>query len=111
MHELRSYIPALISHLVRYGQYDDQFKSIFLDHTRDYYSAESVHYSELFEKDAQKFLAHCSARREEERLRASAVLPHWTQLEVIDATDKALLTNRLEWLAQNGMLNIRRVSF
>lgn len=101
-HEHRLCIPTLIQHLSYHGQYEAHFEHFFLDFTRDFYTEESLRYAKTFENNAQAFLEHCNTRRQEELLRALDVLPKQSQQEVVDVTDKALLMDRLEWLAKNG---------
>lgn len=57
---------------------------------------------ESLRADAREFLKHCEVRRTEEKVRAKAVLPEASWEAIVQATDRALLTGRLEWLAQDG---------
>lgn len=95
-------MPQLVKHLTNHDQYLSIFESYFLEITQTFYEAESVERYESLRADAREFLKHCEARRTEEKERARAVLPEASWEAVVQATDRALLTGRLDWLAKDG---------
>ena len=95
-------IPDLIKHLYTHGQYEFVFEPLYLALTAEAYTAESKERAENLKENAREFLHHCEARRTEEIQRARAVLPALTWNAVIDTTDRALLSGRLDWLAKDG---------
>ncbi|KZT09051.1 Cullin-4B [Laetiporus sulphureus 93-53] len=102
-HKLRDQILKLIRHLFVHGQYHAVFESFYISLTRSFYAAESAERAEALKGNAQKFLKHCEHRRQEEDQRARDVLPESSRGEIIDVTDKALLSSRLVWLAKDAL--------
>ncbi|GBE81488.1 hypothetical protein SCP_0312170 [Sparassis crispa] len=102
-HELRRLIPALIKHLQNHCQYEGQFESYYINLTREFYTQESAEYAKRLKDSARGFLKHCEARRTEELKRAQDLLPEETWNQAVDTTDRALLTNRLDWLAKDAL--------
>lgn len=99
---MREHIPQLVKHLANHGQYLPIFGSYYLDITQSFYEVESAERYESLRADAREFLKHCEVRRIEEKERAKAMLPEASLEAVIQATDRALLTGRLDWLAKDG---------
>lgn len=105
---MRPHIPALIRHLSNHGRYTGIFESYYVDLTHEFYTEESTERAEALRSNAQDFLQHCTKRRLEEQQRAKDVLPESSCASVMDTTDKALLTGRLDWLAKDGEFHERR---
>ncbi|OSX68038.1 hypothetical protein POSPLADRAFT_1064405 [Postia placenta MAD-698-R-SB12] len=102
-HKMRPHIPALIRHLSNHGRYTGIFESYYVDLTHEFYTEESTERAEALRSNAQDFLQHCTKRRLEEQQRAKDVLPESSCASVMDTTDKALLTGRLDWLAKDAL--------
>ncbi|KZT68852.1 Cullin-domain-containing protein [Daedalea quercina L-15889] len=102
-HKLREHIPALVRHLSNHDQYLPVFESYFLAITQIFYEAESTERAERLSGDAREFLKHCEVRRTEEEQRAKALLPESSWHDIVQTTDKALLTGRLDWLAKDAL--------
>ena len=100
-HPLQAHIPELIRHLQHHGVYEAIFETFFLEEARSFYAGESeALYQTLSEK---QLLDHCEKRHMQERQRAGELIPRETIKELLDIVDKALLCERLEWLAKGGM--------
>lgn len=78
------------------------FETFYMNVAQSFYTAESIECTGVFRNNAREFLKHCETRRTEELRRAQDLLPESSWSEVIDTTDKALLTGRLDWLAKDG---------
>ncbi|KAI0727582.1 Cullin-4B [Fomitopsis betulina] len=107
VHALRDHIPPLVRHLCTHQQYLP-IETFILEITNTFYEAESVQRFESLRADAREFLKHCEVRRTEEKVRAKAVLPEASWEAIVQATDRALLTGRLEWLAQDALRRLMR---
>ncbi|KAH8101424.1 Cullin-domain-containing protein [Cristinia sonorae] len=99
--EHRPVIVRLITQLKHHKQYANVFERHLLSLTKSFYVAESA--EKVEELSAEKFLVHCQKRREEEIARAKEVLPEESWERVREATDRALLEGRLDWLVDNAL--------
>ncbi|KAI0327296.1 Cullin-4B [Cubamyces sp. BRFM 1775] len=102
-HALRSYIPRLVHHMRSQGHYEDIIQSTYVAKTHAFYTQESDKLASNNSMSAKDFLAHAQARSKEELERAQEVLLPESVVIVHDATDNALLTGRLQWLAKDAL--------
>lgn len=102
VHVLREHILPLVRHLSNHHQYLPILETFILETTKTFYETESVERYDSLRADAREFLKHCEVRRTEEKERAKAVLPEASWDAIVQTTDRALLTGRLDWLAQDG---------
>ena len=102
-HQMRPFIKELVSHLQMHGQYHPLFESYYLDITRVFYVAESAERSAVFKSEAHLFINHVNTRVDEELQRCQAVLPGSSTILVEEVTENALMRNRLDWLATEGL--------
>ena len=102
MHIYRSFLKALVSHLVTHNIYDSIFERYFVEQTRAYFLAESRRKVEVENVRAQEFLTHCKERAIWEEGRARDVMLDGTVALVKDTSVRALFEGRLEWMAREG---------
>ena len=100
---MRPFIKELVTHLQIHGQYHPLFESYYLDITRLFYVAESAERSAVFKSEAHLFINHVNVRVDEELQRCQAVLPESSRILVEEVTENALMRNRLDWLATEGV--------
>lgn len=92
----------LIGHLQTHDSYQARFENYYLELIAEHYSAESDRLSSAADKDASAFLLHCTSRIDEEVARSREILPKSSWGAVLEATERALLSDRLHWLAEEG---------
>ena len=78
----------------------------YINLTHTYYTKESSELAEAGQLKADEFLEHVKRRSTEEKTRAEEVLIESSVKSVHDTTDSALLTGRLKWLANEGVLSL-----
>ncbi|KAL0950552.1 hypothetical protein HGRIS_007358 [Hohenbuehelia grisea] len=101
-HEKRQHVLDLIPHLTKHRKYD-VFEEHYLKFTREYYAAESNTQAEEMRHDAKAFLKHCNQRVEEEQKRSMEVLSAGSWGVVREATERALLEDRLQWVSEGAL--------
>lgn len=72
--------------------------------THAFYINESTEFVQKAKNTATDFLHHCDVRRTEEQKRVEDILPNFIKQEVLDTTDRALLSGRLDWLSKGRFL-------
>ncbi|TFK63076.1 Cullin-domain-containing protein [Pluteus cervinus] len=97
-HELRLYIPALVSHLVSHRQYAN-FEAYYIDITQEFYKADSEQHAETMKADPRDFFRHVRRRIEEEDQRSKDVLLAGSLAPVRVVVEKSLLEGRLDWIS------------
>ncbi|PSS22629.1 hypothetical protein PHLCEN_2v3056 [Hermanssonia centrifuga] len=100
-HQLRDLIPALIDRLQHHNCYYELFQTFFDSITHDFYFAESAQLRKSL--TAKKFLAHTEERSKEEDQRARKLFPDATRELILRTMDKALYSERLEWIAGEAL--------
>ncbi|KAI0078540.1 Cullin-domain-containing protein [Panus rudis PR-1116 ss-1] len=100
-HKVRPYIPQLVSRLTHHNQYEPMFERPFLAFTQKFYATEAIERSK--ELKPEVFVKHCLMRQQEEAERVRAVMPETSWSIVEDTVLRALLTDRLDWLAQGAL--------
>ncbi|KAF9460280.1 Cullin family-domain-containing protein [Collybia nuda] len=94
----REQVPALISQLNLYKQYSP-FETYYVETTTLFYKTESEEQAQRLKNDPKGFFKHAHQRIEEETQLSKAVLPVGSWGLVREATENALWSGRLEWLA------------
>lgn len=102
-HEAQAKVAQLIGHLQTHDSYQARFENYYLELIAEHYSAESDRLSSAADKDASAFLLHCTSRIDEEVARSREILPKSSWGAVLEATERALLSDRLHWLAEEGI--------
>ncbi|KIJ95335.1 hypothetical protein K443DRAFT_51912, partial [Laccaria amethystina LaAM-08-1] len=97
-HNKRKNVEELVKHLIIHSQYSS-FEEYYIQFTRSYYQADSADCATEFSGDPQGFFKHVMIRIQEETERSKAMLVVGSWGLVREATEKALLDNRLKWLA------------
>ncbi|KAJ7593925.1 Cullin-4B [Mycena floridula] len=96
-------VKSLVQHLITHSQYTP-FEEFYLKETRAFYVAESAHLAEgIMKTKATDFFDHVEKRIEEEMTRARSLLPSASWSLVREATEEALMTDRMQWLASNTL--------
>ncbi|KAI0259323.1 Cullin family-domain-containing protein [Gloeopeniophorella convolvens] len=101
-HENRPYIRTLIRHLRLHAQYNIRFEKQYFAFLSEHYTEEAAKRSRPSD-DPLAFLVYCASRTQEEDLRARDVLPDTSWSTVQATTEKSLLLDHLDWLA-NGAI-------
>ncbi|KAI0292249.1 Cullin-4B [Multifurca ochricompacta] len=101
-HPARLYIRTLISHLRTHAQYNAHFESQYVRRLSEYYTDQAKRISQL-PNDPLVFLEYCSTKTDEEAARARAILPDTSWDAVQATTERSLLLDQLDWLA-NGVI-------
>ncbi|KAJ6574719.1 Cullin-4B [Mycena capillaripes] len=91
-------ITSLVSHLYTHQQYS-VFEEYYRDITWHYYEKESSELNQKMKDDPKGFFAHIQSRIEEEMDRSRILLPAGSWGIIRDATLKALLRGRMQWIA------------
>ena len=100
-HAARPDIRSLIRHLRIHAQYNAHFESPYLRRLREYYTDQAKRRSGPLD-DPLTFLNYCATKRNEEDSRARAILPDSSWDAVEATTERSLLLDRLDWLADGG---------
>nr|GAT47324.1 predicted protein [Mycena chlorophos] len=93
-------IPALIQHLYAHQQFS-AFELRYRDMTRDFYETNSTESHDKFKDAPQTFFAHVQTQLNFEMERSKQLLPVGSWAVVREAALKALLTQRMKWIAEN----------
>ncbi|THH15298.1 hypothetical protein EW146_g5163 [Bondarzewia mesenterica] len=101
-HEQQARVADLIGHLQIHNCYQT-FESYYLELITGYYSAESEKLATSVDKDALYFLNYCTSCIDEEVTRSKELLPRSSWNIVLEAVERALLTQRVQWLAKEGL--------
>jgi hypothetical protein len=101
---MRDYVSKLSSHLHSHGQYDYILESFYLECTESYYTNLSAELAQSLREDPNSFVKQAGVWIEDETQRAKDVLLTSSWGPVREVTLRALLGNRLEWLA-GGLLS------
>lgn len=105
-HAFRDEVPALISQLVLHKQYSP-FEAYYIEITTSFYKGESEEQAQELKDDPKAFFKHAHQRIEEEGQRSKVTLPVGSWSVVREATERALWSGRLEWLATESKTSPR----
>ncbi|KAJ7225886.1 Cullin-4B [Mycena pura] len=98
----KNLLPALISHLYTHNQYS-VFEEYYCDMTRQFYETDSREHVEKFKDNAKLYFDHVQSRIEKEVVRSRELLPVGSWGIIRDATVKALLKGRMQWIARETL--------
>ncbi|KAJ6519453.1 Cullin-4B [Mycena sanguinolenta] len=93
-------IPSLISHLYTHHQYS-VFEEFYRDVTWQYYERKSSELTEVYKNNPKEFFNEIQKLIEDEVQRSQVLLPAGSWSIIRDATVKALLGGRMNWIAEN----------
>ncbi|KAN0123228.1 Cullin-4B [Russula decolorans] len=97
-HAARPHIRTLIRHLRIHAQYNAHFESPYVNLLSEYYTEQAKKRSRPSD-DPLIFLNYCATKTTEETSRARAVLPDTSWDAVEATTERSLLLDHLDWLA------------
>ncbi|KAI0809184.1 Cullin [Irpex lacteus] len=100
-HASRSVVTRLVNRLIHHDQYEVVFEWYYLKITTEFYKAESQRLRDTL--SAAEFMQRCEKRDIQEQKRSMDILPPRTWDAVQDATHRALLSDRLDWIAKEAI--------